>query len=113
MGLVAETIRSAGRGISTIAAPKALLSRDQVVQWYKAMADSKARRTTAPSPDPILPPSSERGGYVSSEHSQGELMPEQLDAIARKEWQERRRRKLLWESLEAIERMRLKSIERR
>jgi hypothetical protein len=57
-----------------------------------------------------LPPFSEMGGYVSSEHDQGELMPEQLAAAERKAWREGRKVRVLQESLEIIERIRKKTL---
>jgi len=111
MGLIADTIRAHGREVSTIAAPKALLREERMRENQAKMRDTEARRTLILNQLRSLPPTSEVGGYVSSEHGQGELMPEQLDAIARKDAQVRRKRKALWESLEIIERMRKKSPE--
>lgn len=109
MGLVADAIRGASRAFHVSGAPKALLSKEQVVRSFKQLAKRVEPRTFALNPSGSLPPLSEVGGYVSSEHSQGELMPEQLDAIAIREAKRRRERKALWESLEIIERMRQKS----
>ena len=109
MGLVADAIRGASRAFHVSGAPKALLSKEQVVRSFKQLAERVEPRTFAPNPSGSLPPIFEVGGYLSSEHSQGELMPEQLDAIAIREAKRRRERKALWESLEIIERMRQKS----
>ena len=109
MGLVADAIRGASRAFHVSGAPKALLSKEQVVRSFKQLAERVEPRTFAPNPSGSLPPIFEVGGYLSSEHSQGELMPEQRDAIAIREAKRRRERKALWESLEIIERMRQKS----
>jgi hypothetical protein len=131
LGLVAEAADRMSAASHASGAPKALLSREQVVSWYKRNAERATPRTTVSefrnagdvqsggeaaiersrprTFDPDLTPSFGEGGYRSSEHSQGELMPEQLDAIAIREAKRRRERKALWESLQIIERMRQKS----
>jgi len=50
------------------------------------------------------------GGYTSSEHSQGELLPKQLAEAERAEWIKGRKAKVLEESLAIIERMRKKTL---
>ncbi len=55
-------------------------------------------------------PTSEVGGHVSSEHSQGELLPKQLSEAERKEWRKGRAARILAESLAIIERMRKKTL---
>jgi len=109
MGIVADTIRAAGARIPVSAAAEGRLTKEQVAEWYRKNAERAAARTASPSPDQIITPVLGTGGYVSSEHSQGELMPEQLAEADRKEWREGRKAKALRESLEIIERMRLKS----
>jgi hypothetical protein len=109
MGLVADTLRNAGRRLPVSAAPKALLTREQVSGWYKQMAERREARTALPGSDSSLTPSSEEGGYVSSEHKQGELMPLELARAREKEVRDARKRRALKESLEIIERMRRKS----
>ena len=109
MGLVADTIRNAGRAYPVSAAPEGRLTREQVAEWYRKNAERASARTSLTEPSDHLPPSSEAGGYTSSEHSQGELMPEQLQEADRKSWREGRKAKALRESMEIIERMRLKS----
>jgi hypothetical protein len=109
MRLVSDAIRASASRFTVSAAAKPLLNRDAVVAWYQRNADRSKARTALPGSDSSNTPTSEVGGYTSCEHSQGELMPEQLAAARRKEDAERRRRKLIWESQEIIERMRKKS----
>jgi hypothetical protein len=109
MRMVSDVISGAGNRIHVTGAPKALLTREQVVSWYDRMALAKSKPGTATAGDPDLPPSSERGGYVSSEHTQGELMPLELARARRKEWDEARKRKAIKDSMEIIERMRRKA----
>ena len=109
MGLVADTLRKAGSSLLVSAPPKAVLGVEQVREWYRRYAERSRARTTSPTPDQDLTPTSEVGGYVSSGHEQGELMPEQLAAARRKEQAERKKRRLQWEAQEIIERMRKKS----
>jgi hypothetical protein len=109
MGLVADAIGSDRTRIPVSAAgPKGRLTREQVENWYSENAKRLAARTALPE-DRSVPLPSEGGGDTSSEHSQGELMPEQLQEADRKAWREGRKAKALRESLEIIERMRLKS----
>ena len=112
MGLVADFLGKSGGALSVIAPPKAVLSRDQVVRWYREMAERKAGRTFAPAPASALTPSSGEGGYTSSVHKQGELMPEELARMRRKDDTEARKRRAIRESMEIIERMKTKSEER-
>ena len=109
MGLVADTLRNAGRGLLVSAAAKPLLTREQVQGWYRQMADRREARTALPGSDSSITPTSEVGGYVSSEHNQGELMPLELARAREKEVREARKRRALKESLEIIERMRQRS----
>lgn len=109
MGIVADTLRNASSRLLVSAAPKALLTREQVSGWYKQMADRREARTALPGSDSSLTPSSGEGGYVTSEHKQGELMPLELARAREKETREARKRRALKESLEIIERMRRKS----
>jgi hypothetical protein len=109
MRLVADALRH-GNGNSGLAgAPKALLTREAVVAQYQRFAAKSSERAAHLLSDPDLPPSSERGGYVSSEHEQGELMPLELARARRKEWDEARKRKAIKDSMEIIERMRRKA----
>jgi hypothetical protein len=109
MRLVSDAISSARTNFNVTGAPKALLTREQVVSWYERMASAKSKPGTALPDAPDHTPSSERGGYVSSEHNQGELMPQELARARRKEWGEARKRKAINDSMEIIERMRKKS----
>ena len=109
MAVVSQVVAARDLQSSVLASGRHKLTQAQVQEWYARQKSSGAERR---SDDPILPdlhPSSGGEGYLSSEHSQGELMPEQLDAIAIREAKRRRERKALWESLEIIERMRQKS----
>lgn len=105
MGLVADTIRKAGRDLPVSAAAQPRLTREQVARWYARNAERAAARTETAAADSSLPPLSEAGGYVSSEHNQGELMPRELEKERRREWRERRDRKLKEDSQAIIERM--------
>lgn len=105
MGLVADTIRAAGRDLPVSAAAQPRLTREQVARWYVRNAERAAARTENAAADSSLPPLSEAGGYRSSEHNQGELMPRELEKQRRQEWRERRDRKLKEDSQAIIERM--------
>jgi hypothetical protein len=109
MRLVADALRH-GNGNSGLAgAPQALLTREAVVAQYQRFAAKSSERAAHQISDPDLPPSSERGGYVTSVHSQGELMPLELARARRKEWEEARKRKAIKDSMEIIERMKRKT----
>jgi hypothetical protein len=73
------------------------------------VADVVEARTALPGALKSIPPLSEAGGHISSEHEQGELMPEELAKAGRAEPAERRKRRLIEESMAIIERMRKKS----
>jgi hypothetical protein len=77
---------------------------------YRKLAELSSSTATPMPPSDHLPPFSEMGGYTSSEHSQGELMPEELAQARRKDFREGRKRKALEESMAIIERMRKKSL---
>ena len=109
MRMVADVIRHGNGNSDAPGAPKALLTRDAVVQQYQQFALRSREREALRLSAPDLPPSSERGGYVSSEHEQGELMPLELARARRKEWDEARKRKAIKDSMEIIERMRRKA----
>jgi hypothetical protein len=112
MGIVADTIRAASSGFHVSAPPKAVLTREQVARWYARNAEASKARTIVTASDPNLPPLSEAGGYVSSEHSQGELMPRELERQRRKEWLDAKAERAKRESMEIIERMKKKARER-
>ena len=109
MRMVADVLRHGNGNSDAPGAPKALLTRDAVVQQYQQFASRSREREALRLSAPDLPPSSERGGYVSSEHKQGELMPLELARARRKEWDEARKRKAIKDSMEIIERMRRKA----
>lgn len=113
MGLVADTLGRVGREIPVSARPKAVLTREQVVQWYRQRSEASKARTTVTESDSVLPPLSEAGGYRSSEHDQGELMPRELERERRLKWEQERAERYKRESQAIIERMRKKSEERR
>lgn len=109
MGLVADALRGAASGFIVGAPPKAVLSRQAVVAWYQQNAERSKARTIVTASDPNLPPLSEAGGYTSSEHSQGELMPRELERQRRAEWLDAKKRRAVKESMEIIERMKAKA----
>lgn len=109
MGMVADAIRSNGRALLVVAAPKALLREERMRENQAQKQDTEARRTALLNQIRSLPPTSEVGGYVSSEHGQGELMPEQLATAGRKSFHESRKRRAIAESMAIIERMRKKT----
>jgi len=75
MDLVADVAGKMTAKVSAIAPSAGKLTRQQVVEWYQRMSDeTRARTDVSVLPDPNSPPS-EGGGYVSSEHLQGELTP--------------------------------------
>ncbi len=131
MGIVADAVRGVSRVGPSDSRGK--LTREQVQDWYAQMASrSKSSGTALANPAsvpgtragaddyqsmrrearpsiPDLTPSSGEGGYVSSEHQQGELMPLELARAREKEVRDARKRRALKESLEIIERMRRRS----
>lgn len=109
MRMVADVVGNGIRSSGFSAAPKALLSRDAVVRWYREMADRKNAQRTENSDDSSNTPTFEGGGYTSSVHEQGELMPEELARQRRADWNEARKRKAIKDSMEIIERMKRKS----
>ncbi len=111
MGIIADAIGSNGRALHVSAAAKPRLSREATMQWYWQNAERAAARTIVAAPDQNLTPVLGTGGYVSSEHGQGELMPEELARAGRNEAAEARKRRAVAESMAIIERMRLKSPE--
>lgn len=105
MGLIADVIGKARDRFNASAVPKGLLKRDDVVRWYDEHARrSKARTTLTGSQSSSSPPSFE-GGLLSSEHSQGELMPLELERQRRKDWLDAKKARAVKESMEIIERM--------
>jgi hypothetical protein len=109
MRLVADAIRNAKSRFDVSAAPKALLSREAVIRQYQQAAERSRARTDALTADSSITPTSEVGGYVSSPHNQGELMPLELARARRKDWEEARKRKAIKDSMEIIERMKRKA----
>lgn len=109
MGLIADTIRKASRGFTVSAPAKPALTREQVVRSYERMRARSKARTNVTASDLNIPPLSEAGGYTTSEHSQGELMPRALERERRREWDDARKRRAVAESMAIIERMRRRS----
>ena len=109
MRLVADAISNAKSRFDVSDAPKALLDRQVVEAWYKRNAERSKARTESAAADSSNTPTSEVGGYVSSEHNQGELMPLELARARRKDWDEARKRKAIKDSMEIIERMKAKA----
>ena len=109
MELVADALRKVGNRFTVSAAAKPLLSRQDVVEWYQRNAERSKARTIVTESGSDLPPLSEAGGDISSEHSQGELMPREVVRQRRQEWLDAKKRRAIKESMEIIERMRKKS----
>ena len=109
MGLVADTISKARSGFTVSAPAKPVLSREQVVDWYARNAERSKLRTIVTESDQIIPPLSDAGGYTSSEHRQGELMPRELERERRQAWLDAKKRRAVKESMEIIERMKVKA----
>ena len=109
MRLVADALGHGNRSSGLSAAPKALLTREAVVAQYQRFAAKSRERAAHQISDSDTTPTSEVGGYVSSEHKQGELMPLELSRARRKEWEARRKARDIKESMEIIERMRRKA----
>ncbi len=97
MAVVSQVVAARDLQSSVLASGRHKLTQAQVQEWYARQKSSGAERR---SDDPILPdlhPSSGGEGYVSSEHSQGELMPRQLSEeqllepgpSGRERWRER------------------------
>jgi hypothetical protein len=95
--------------IDANALPKTSAGRRHTAASYQVVADRVDARSASTTLPLIQTPSSEEGGYVSSEHEQGELMPLELARAREKEVRDARKRRALKESLEIIERMRRKS----
>ena len=104
--MVSDTIRASANRSHVSAPPKAVLSRQDVVAWYQRNADRSKARTATAAPNLPITPSSGEGGYVSSVHEQGELMPEELSRQRRKEDEAARKQRAIDESMAIIERMR-------
>jgi len=91
------------------APPKAVRSIEHTRRTYQEVARRVEARTALSGSDLIITPTSEVGGYVSSEHEQGELMPRELARAREKAWADARKARAIKESMEIIERMRKKS----
>jgi len=80
-------------------------NREAMMKAYEHAARAATARTDVPS-DPILTPSPlGGGGYTSSEHSQGELLPEKVSIEPKEDSKQRRlerERRLLAEQLERL-----------
>jgi len=95
--------------VNVSAPPKAVSGRRHSAQEYQRVAGRIEARTAVADPDQIYTPTSEVGGYISSEHEQGELMPLELARAREKEWRDARKARAIKESMEIIERMRRKT----
>jgi hypothetical protein len=109
MRVVSDAISSARNHFNVTGAPKALLTREQVVSWYASMKEQQSQPGTDDAASSLTSNPLGGEGYVSSEHKQGELMPLELARARRKEWEEARKRKAIKDSMEIIERMKRKS----
>lgn len=113
MGLVADALRKIGGRYTVTAAAKRLLGREQVARWYAEHAERTRRSSTlSDSASDIIPPAL-RGGYGSSEHEQGELLPRELARQREIEAAAARKRRIVNESMAIIERMAARAAERR
>jgi hypothetical protein len=88
---------------------KSVSARRHTAASYQIVANQIDARSASSSPPLITTPTSEVGGYISSEHKQGELMPRELARARENEWREARKRKAIKDSMEIIERMKRKS----
>ena len=97
MAVVSQVVAARDLQSSVLASGRGKLTAAQVREWYDRRKSSAAERRSV---DPSLPdvhPSSGGEGYVSSEHSQGELRPRQLSEeqllepgpSGRERWRER------------------------
>lgn len=109
MRLVHDAISNARNRFDVSAAAKPLLSREAVQAWYDRNAERSKARTENSAAVSSITPVSETGGYVSSEHKQGELMPLELARAREKEWRDAKKARAIQESMEIIERMKRKS----
>lgn len=105
MGLVADTLRNAGRRLHVTAPPQAVLTAGQVARWYAQHAARTGRSTAFAGSDSEINAPGCGGGYISSEHSQGELMPLELARQRRAVDAEARKGRYLRESLAIIDRL--------
>jgi hypothetical protein len=76
--LVSQVAATVGTGSSTLTAPEGLSTREATQAWYREMARKKQARTTDSEGSKDIPPLLREGGYSSSVHSHGELLPKIL-----------------------------------
>lgn len=87
---------------SQLTAPEGLSIREATQAWYREMARREQARTSSLDRSKDLPPVPGQGGYSSSVHTQGELLPkiltdEELLAIGpsgKPRWMEREQRRI-------------------
>ena len=97
MAVVSQVVAARDLQSSVLASGSGKLTAAQVREWYDRRTSSAAEQRSVDSVMPDLHPSSGGEGYVSSEHSQGELMPRQLSEeqllepgpSGRERWRER------------------------
>ena len=97
MAVVSQVVAARDLQSSVLASGSGKLTAAQVREWYDRRKSSAAEQRSVDSVMPDLHPSSGGEGYVSSEHSQGELMPRQLSEeqllepgpSGRERWRER------------------------
>ena len=76
--LVSKLATSIGKAQSPLTAPEGLSTREATQAWYREMARKKQARTTDSEGSKDIPPLLREGGYSSSVHSHGELLPKIL-----------------------------------
>jgi len=71
MAIVQDLAANVGRPLPVIAPLRAALTRQQVEEFYQRQAERRQAARTDPAAPSADPPSSEKGGYATSEHSGG------------------------------------------
>jgi hypothetical protein len=109
MRMVSDVVGVRKRAFTVSAAPKAPVDTVQLMRSYRHLARGQEARSTVPASPLIQTPSSEEGGYTSSEHSQGELLPKMVNGAPAPTPDQRRERRVKWEIFETLERIRKKA----
>lgn len=105
LGLVADTVRNIRGNLHVTAPPQAVLTPGRVARWYAQHAARTGRSTAFAGSDSEINAPGCGGGYISSEHSQGELMPLELARQRRAVEAEARKGRYLRDSLAIIDRL--------
>jgi len=107
--MVSDVVSSARNRSHVSAAPKAPVNMEQLMGSYRHLAGGQEARSAVPASPLIQTPSSEEGGYTSSEHSQGELLPKMVNGAPAPTPRQRAERRVKWEIFETLERLRKKA----